>query len=129
MTKNLDHFDHKSFQSCSMSKDDIAAVYCFPLDEDFPVCLILYSSYLLIPALDELLDLTTEMEEHLGLILKIQVNEDKIEFHFDNFDEFAATLIITFLSSKPFNHFGRWAFKASTMPLNTKEVFEMYKDL
>ena len=75
--------------------------------------------------MNELVELILEIEENLELIMKLQLFDSRVEFHFDKLDELAVTLLFTFLSSKPFNHLGDWAFKLSSMPTNVKETMNL----
>ena len=111
-----------------MRKDDVGAVYCFPFDS-MPICLVLLSPHILIPALDDLLSLIQLIEEASDIILKVQVFEEHVEFHFDLLDELAATTLATFMSSKDYCDIGEWAFKASDLPVDIREIMNLIGDV
>ena len=110
-----------------MRKDDIGAIYCFPYSE-VPVCLVLYSPHILIPGLTELIALIELIEEASDSILKVQLFDSRVEFHFDTLDELSATLLATFLSSQDHCDIGDWAFKASDMKFNIRETMNYLRN-
>lgn len=120
-------YDHHNYHSCLMRKDDIGAIYCFPYSE-VPVCLVLYSPHILIPGLTELIALIELIEEASDSILKVQLFDSRVEFHFDTLDELSATLLATFLSSQDYCDIGDWAFKASDMKFNIRETMNYLKN-
>ena len=124
MSGDIEHYEHSTYPNCVMTRDDTAAVYSFPFS-GFPVCLILHSPHILIPALDELLELISFIDENSDVILKIQVYDNQVEFHFDELDSLSVSLILTFISSKYFYEIGNWSFRASGMIYNIREIMNL----
>lgn len=124
MNFELDTFLDTTYPPCIMTGNTIACIYGYP-EEGFPICLTLGSHYSLIPALFDLLDLVTQLEDANEFIFKLQVSESRVEVHFDHLGSFAALLLLSFLSSVPFSDIGNWAFVASSMDPDTAEKMKL----
>ena len=98
---------------CSLSYNDVAAVYTFPTEDgnEFPVCLVLYSSYLFIEIMEDLMELSEAIDEQYYL----QVFENRTEFHFAELEYLDIVMILEVLTSVPHAEVGNWAFFPSSV--------------
>ena len=128
MNGAINAYCHPTFSPCIMASDSTAAVYSYP-EEKFPICLVLTSPYSLIAALDDLIEHVLDLENAGDILYKLQVYENRVEFHFDCLSYLAAMILLSFLSSVPHHETGDWAFLASEMHPDTAELMESLADI
>ena len=121
---------------CSLSYNDIAAVYTFPTEDgnEFPICLVIYSNYLFIEIMEDLMELSEAIDEQYYL----QVFENHTEFHFAELEYLDIVMILEVLTSVPHVEVGNWAFFPSNeiginfmwiMNLPTAWDYSFYEDV